>query len=94
MIGISKKKYGDHRYSEYGVELFDNLVFNTSKEFIQKLEERKIYCKNCGHPMYMHFRQNEAICNYCQHKVKKEGKILFKDKMRVLLNEERHEKRN
>ena len=94
MKKTNENKFRDHRYCDYGIDKFENLIFNTSEDFIKKLDERKVYCKHCGHPMYMHFRQEETICSYCNHKIKKEGKILFKDKMRVLLNEEKYGKRN
>ena len=84
-----------YTYKDYGTKEKGTFVFNTSKGFLDELSERRIYCKNCGHTLIMTYKRNEDICSYCGYKVKKEGKLLFKDKMRVLLNEGgKDEKRN
>lgn len=81
-------------YKDFGNKERGTYLFDTSQEFLRQLGERRIYCKNCRHSVVMDYKTQETICSHCNHKIKKEGKILFKDKMRVLLNEEKYEKRN
>ena len=81
-------------YKDYGNNPCGDLTFNTTKEFLQQLDERRVYCKHCGHTLFMSYKIQEMICSHCGHKVKKEGKILFKDKMRVLLNGGKDERRD
>lgn len=83
-----------YTYKDYGIRPYQNLTFNTTEEFLKQLDERRVYCQNCGHTLFMDYKTQELICSYCGHKVKKQGKILFKDKMRVLLNEEKNGKRD
>lgn len=75
-------------YKDFGNDEKSSFLLNASPDFLNKLDERRIYCKKCGHSMYMNYKVHELICSHCGCKVKKEGKIFFKDKMRELLNEE------
>lgn len=79
-------------YKSFGDCYKVGFVFNTDMNLVRKLNERKVYCKHCGHSMIINFRCDSCICSFCGHRVKKEGKLLFQDKMRTLLNDKENEK--
>ncbi len=78
-------------YKDYGNKEYGTFVFDTSKDLMKELSERRVYCKKCGHSVFMNYKTHELICSHCGIKIKKEGKLLFKDRMRELLNEEKND---
>jgi len=65
-----------------------------TEEFNRKssnMEECRYYC-SCGHSVIIPYWQDEKICSWCKHKVRKDDKRYFRDKMRQIMNEERRGK--
>ena len=63
-------------------------------EYLNKLQDLKVKCLNCGHSSVMPVFVDTKICSHCKHKVINNSKEYFNYKLRKMVKEKEMGKKN
>lgn len=65
------------------------MIYKAEKpfEYMDKIQDLKVKCPNCGHTSVMPVYVDTKICNHCKHKIQNNSKEYFNYKLRKMVKE-------
>ena len=69
------------------------MIYKAEKpfEYMDKIQDLKVKCTNCGHTSVMPVYVDTKICNHCKHKIQNNSKEYFNYKLRKMVKEKEME---